>query len=392
MEGKLEPFYRSCEAILDAEIEETLYLMGRYPWDFFWVMHHTIDRVMHYFWRYMDRSHPRYPGQNRYEDYILRMYQKVDAGMARMLSQLDRNTVVAIVSDHGFGPIHKYVFVNTWLHRQGYLHFAAERDRRRTSLVLWRLGLTRRRMIRLKHTLHLGWLAERLPYAVTRLFPKHYRGREPGRKIDWSRTKAFLHTQPGRGIRINLRGREEQGIVEPGEEYERLRATLMHEMIELRDPENGRPMIKAAHRREEIYTGDFVAEAPDILLEEAEGYWLNPAADDVVKSAGEWPAERTGEHHPDGILLIHGDQIKRGIEISGARVYDIAPTILYLMGLPVQRDMDGRVLVEAIDEAFLAKTPIQFDQALESHREQQFELSPEAAETIEKRLKDLGYL
>ncbi len=390
-EGKLEPFYRSCLAILDGEIEETLYLMDRYPWDFFWLMHHTIDRVMHYFWRYMDRSHPRYPGPNRYEDHILKIYQKVDGGIGRILNKLDRDTVLIIVSDHGSGPIHKYVFVNTWLHKQGYLQFA-EMDRGQTSLLLWRLGLTRRRVIRLKNTLHLGWLAECLPYAAKRLFPKGHPGRSMRRKIDWSQTKAFLHTQSGRGVRINLRGREARGIVEPGGEYEQLRATLMDEMVKILDPETGRPMIKAAHPREEIYSGDFVGEAPDILLEEAEGYWLRPAGADIVKPAGEWPADRTGEHRPDGIFLIYGDQIKRGIEVSGANVFDIAPTILCLMGLPVQRDMDGRVLVQAIDETFLAKTPIRFDQAFESRREQQFELSPEAAEAIEKRLKDLGYL
>jgi len=100
----------------------------------------------------------------------------------------------------------------------------------------------------------------------------------------------------------------------------------------------------------------------------------------------------SGCHRLHGILLASGPAVRQGIELDGARIIDLAPTILYRMGLPVPNDMDGRVLTEMFEPAFVRVTPLQHVGAGTAHRRQEHELPPEERAEIEARLRSLGYL
>jgi predicted AlkP superfamily phosphohydrolase/phosphomutase len=179
-------------------------------------------------------------------------------------------------------------------------------------------------------------------------------------RIDWSRTHAYAPGGAGGGLWINLKGREPQGIVEPGPDYEAVVAGLRRRLLSLRDPSTGEAVVTAVHRREEIYQGPHAAEAPDLVLETARTVCaVEGVGPSSLFSPDAAANERTGNHARDGLLALCGDGIRTGLELCSVPVDDLAPTVLYLMGLPIDPSMDGRVLTEALDAERLARQPIE---------------------------------
>lgn len=174
---------------------------------------------------------------------------------------------------------------------------------------------------------------------------------------DWSRTKAYLmdavEAEGGRRIRLNVRGREPQGVVEPGEEYDRLREETAAALLALRDAA-GRPMVRHVRRGEELYPGPYAGHGPDLMVffepgrPDAAGVDAPPemASGGLVRVRA--TRGHTGDHHPDGVLIAHGDGIAAGRTIS-ARIVDVCPTTLHLLDVPIPDDVDGRVLFEMLE-------------------------------------------
>lgn len=216
--------------------------------------------------------------------------------------------------------------------------------------------------------------------------------------VDWSHTRAYAVGTMG-NIYLNVRGREPQGIVEMGAEYEALREELIAGLKALRDAETGAPVFLDVYRREDIYHGPYLEEAPDIvgLLDPtyhvAAVDW-RPAGGGVIESLGDkllFVGDLTGQHDLDGILIAHGPHVRAGAPLEGARIIDIAPTILAAMGEKVPAYMDGRVLAQLFD------SPLQVEIAGEGHpillpSPEESGYSAEEAEEIASRLRGLGYL
>jgi len=134
-------------------------------------------------------------------------------------------------------------------------------------------------------------------------------------------------------------------VVIPGAPYEELRDYLIRQLEDLRDPDNGAKVIEKVYRREECYSGPYLANAPDLIVQESGGYGMVKGGRRILmKRPRNHP--KSGDHRLTGVLLVNGPNIKRGSTIGEACVYNIAPTILHLLGLPVPTDMDGRVLGE----------------------------------------------
>ncbi|NIO19649.1 MAG: hypothetical protein GTN76_02585 [Candidatus Aenigmarchaeota archaeon] len=115
------------------------------------------------------------------------------------------------------------------------------------------------------------------------------------------------------------------------------------------------------------------------------------ASDDQIFTAHNW----SGQHAQEGIFIIQGPYIKKSHMISGTKIIDVAPTIMYLMGLDIPREMEGKVLINSIDEDYLRSTPITFTESPydNSPSEALPEVySKEDTDIVRKRLKDLGYI
>jgi predicted AlkP superfamily phosphohydrolase/phosphomutase len=214
----------------------------------------------------------------------------------------------------------------------------------------------------------------RLPGGVKRLLLKMTQKRLGGYEsrvrfgmIDWSGTQAYFEENPYYpAVYLNVKGRQPHGVVEPGPQYDEVRDRLIRELEAWRHPVTGEPMVQKAYRREEVYSGPHVSEAPDVVVHWAlhKGYsyafrlsnksrkraWLEQVDPNQPQYLPFFTG-KSGHHRDDGIFLGQGPAVRAGAAVEGARIIDVAPTILHLLGVPVPTDMDGRVLGEILTEA-----------------------------------------
>src|SRR5581483_1318240 len=191
---------------------------------------------------------------------IDRVYEQVDAAVGRVLTEVGDDWLVVLVSDHGAGPAPVVELnLNAWLGQRGLL--AAQRSGRGQ---LARAAVQAMRSIA-RHTGLKSVLLRRMSGTQHR---RVARMRLAGQQIDWTGTRAYaVRTSfPAGGILVNLRGRQPQGIVEPGEQYERVRDEVISALRDLKAPGGSRPLISEIYRREELYHGPHVSAAPDIVF------------------------------------------------------------------------------------------------------------------------------
>jgi predicted AlkP superfamily phosphohydrolase/phosphomutase len=193
---------------------------------------------------------------------------------------------------------------------------------------------------------------------------------------------------------INLVGRQPKGIIEPGKDYESVRENVMDIMRQVIDPETNQPIIEACYRREDLFSGPFVNEMPDVFLLLRQGYKGDKRVDiGPVSPTTQAELERfRGEHTMDGIFMAAGPSIQSRATVRDANLIDLAPTLLYLMGVPIPEDMEGRVLSQAIHQEWLATSPIHRTSKTLSGYETQQRLTDEEEKEITDRLAGLGYV
>jgi predicted AlkP superfamily phosphohydrolase/phosphomutase len=219
--------------------------------------------------------------------------------------------------------------------------------------------------------------------------------------IDWTHTVAFseeVNTLPG--IWLNVHGREPAGTVPTGE-VERQRSELIAALAGWCHPETGAPLLRRAWRREELYDGPWVHLAPDIVLEPAldRGYSVTflgsrgqpgPALRRLEphERLGAKGGSMNGSHRPEGVLILSGAGVQVTGKLESARLADITPTILALLGLPRPASLDGRVLQEAFQAGSL---PPEVAPATELPRAPAAPYTAEEEAAVEERLRELGY-
>jgi len=385
---------RFLQDMLDFDVTRTdtiIWMMQHKPWDLMACVLKTPDTVHHEVWHLIDPTHPRYDAElnRQYAHLVLEYFQKIDECVGRLIAAAPPDTFVAIMSDHGGGPFHKFFHVNNWLAQQGLLKF------KRTPLSLlkravFKLGFTPITSLKIVNFLRLGRLRRRV---------KRGRGRGMLKRlffsfgdVDWARTKAFAVGNFGQ-IYINVKGQRNQGLVEPGIEYERIRDQIIRSALALRDPDGGDQVIAKVYKKEELYTGDRVAVAPDLILHTDRSKYVSFGHADFGSNKVLEPSiGQTGHHTMDGIVVLHGPGVKANQAIKG-QIIDIAPTVLYAMGLPVPSIMDGRVLQDGFTADYLARHPMANTATSSISTNESTDVYSEEDEAqVMDRLRDLGYV
>jgi len=281
------------------------------------------------------------------------------------------------------------LLVNNWLREMGWLQLK-RRPVTRLKYGLYKLGFTPLGVFRLVRALRLGFLRRRFRFQrggglIKRLFLSFA-------DVDWARTKAFAVGSFGQ-IYINQAGKRPQGIVQPGREYEDLRDEIAARALQISDPRTGHPVVEKIYRKEDIYWGPQLEKAPDLVLQSRNWeYMAFGHADFGASRVVEPIVGMTGHHRPEGIAVLAGPGIKPGAQLEGASIVDLAPTILYTMGVPVPSDMDGRVLREAFDSEYLSAFQVQYSDVATDRATGEQEYSDEDEEEIKERLRGLGYV
>jgi predicted AlkP superfamily phosphohydrolase/phosphomutase len=257
------------------------------------------------FWRMLDEKHPAYDPAlaKKFGGVIENIYREADRILDHVLGNIDKDTVVLVMSDHGFNPFNRAFNLNTWLRQNGYLRLRNEFK---------------------PEDLEIG-------------FPT----------TDWSKTKAFgLGLN---GLYINQKGREAEGIVQAGPDKENLVREIARKLEEFTDPKTGEKVVLKAYVARDVYSGAHVDEAPDIVLGFNRGYRisfkspLGQVPKDVLEdNRAKWSGDHMGaaEIMP-GILLTN-----QPFKAESPALYDLTATILDVFGIEKPEGMIGKTIFE----------------------------------------------
>jgi predicted AlkP superfamily phosphohydrolase/phosphomutase len=352
------------------------HLLARETWDCLMVVFSATDIAQHIFWRHMAN------GEQPYADTILHIYQACDRVLGHLWEQLTPDDTLLLLSDHGAGPCAGALYLNRYLEQGGFLQRREATGR--SAHTLLQLG---------KRFLPAGsraWLKRRFGPVRDRLESHLFH-----QAYDWSRTRLYSLGSYGH-LYFNLRDREPEGIVDPAG-VTALVQEVRNYLDDLRDPHTGEKLIRHLWRREELYHGPAVDRAPDLIIE-----WANLAyevrarfgADGEAVFAATMPlndlapeTQLTGTHRMDGIIAATGRGVQPG-SITGAEIIDLAPSLLHLLGRPVPRHMDGRVLPALTDQC----GPVTYTADGGETESPVNGLSAGNEAIIAERLRNMGYL
>lgn len=355
------------------------YLVSEYEPDFGFVQFQSTDTVFHEF-----------PDE---ESVVRRVFRAVDREVDRILDPCDAELTL-VVSDHGIGQMAGYEFrVNDFLHDEGFIQTIAagegmpswqsitrhsdERDRRHVDVEFLattaveraaRVGITSQRIGAILRRLGLeDRVLDVVPVDLIRA------GTE---QVDFEASTAYMRTRTEMGVRINLEGREPDGVVSR-DAYEQVRTELI-EVLERVETPTGDPVFEAVHRREAVFDGPYLEDAPDVVTVPTRFDHFLVA---TLKGAIFGDPTEPWEHKRDGIVIAAGEGVDPTTDLDGAHLFDVAPTILSSFGLPIGERMDG--------------SPLPFVDATARDTYPSFE-RPDVVATddaaITDRLADLGYL
>jgi predicted AlkP superfamily phosphohydrolase/phosphomutase len=376
--GKLDEAIARAKWTVERRKAAAEYLMDR-PWDLFIVVFTSTDVMQHFFWKYMQAGGDS-PLVAKYRHAIRDFYRFVDEQVGALLSRLGDDVSVMVMSDHGSGALCEATkILPDWLSQNGFL--SLREPQQRNPLTRAALGAFRA-LYRFVDT----HLTRNQKLALARLFPRLRVQVESTillGNIDWSRTRVYA-AESRNELRVNLKGREPLGIVSPGSEYEEVRQQVISSLQDWRSP-SGEKYVRQVFRREEVYRGRFFERAPDILI-----HW-NPTGGELDRSAVDlFNYQVNGDHLPNGVLIASGEPFKRRARISGARLIDVAPTILHVLDVPVPSDMEGRVLQGLLASEHMQE--VSYAERTQEHRPSAVQYTQEEREQIEDRLRGLGYI
>ena len=355
------------------------YFLGSEPCELFFVVFVGPDRIQHFMWDEVQAMNPA----------CVRYYSLLDDILGDILKRMDDNSALFVVSDHGFDATSKTFGINKFLEERGLLHVQTNKNSNqkpvknhfeKVVLSLFKF-IARAKMLHLKKHLPPAFLI-----FLKNMFWSIISGKN---NIDWSKSKAFSFLLYC--VSLNLKDRDPLGCVE-SQDYNELCEIIKKELLEAKDPETGQHIIKNVYRSDQLYpTQHKTDNRPDIIFLPNSGYSINTdiKLEGVFTDANLGTVKEPGSHDMDGLFLGYGNIIKN-TKIN-ADIYDIMPTILYLLGLAIPDDVDGRVLTEVIKPVFTEKNKIRFEKS-KSNESSQAQMLKEEAEELERHLKGLGYL
>ncbi len=384
--GNEELFLQDLEALIAVREQYALNLMRDQPWDLFMVHFLSTDLAQHAMWRYTDPAHPQFVPGNPYRDAIERIYRRADRAVGALLAEAGDETTTFVMSDHGFGPLHGVVNLNILLWQQGLLHLKRD-PLTRLRAALFRHGITPRLAYGIVARLNLQNIVARVAKSTRNAVYNKFLSFDD---IDWTRTVAYSLGHMGQ-IYINVAGREREGIVARGAPYEAAIERVMDALASLTTPD-GRPMVERVVRASELPGGPYEGDGPDLhLVLDGYRYISCPlfATDGHVLS--KQIRGDSGSHRMEGTLIAAGPQVRPAGRTEGARIVDLAPTVLSLLGCPIPEDMDGRALTELLTAEALGRAVISAALAWDAGPVA-VPLSQEEEAELQQRLRGLGYL
>ncbi len=317
------------------------------------VMFDGVDKLQHQAWLYVD---PKQQGgelseyHQRMRALCLDYFRQLDGFIEKLVTAAGPEVQVFLASDHGFTATTEVVRINAYLHEKGYLQWKEVPDtdagrRREDSMFAF---------------------------------------------LDWHKTVAYCRTPSSNGINIRVARNPGETGIEPAQ-YESLRKRLIRDLEDLKDPVSGERIITEIHLREDVFPGEAMNDAPDLLLVLRDhGFVSIKNKLPVVEPR----AEIAGTHHPDGIFLAYGKGISKGATIARRNITDVCATMLYSLGLEVPSDFEGKVPQAMFTAEQLAARPVVIGASTTGRAggDDSAAMAPKEKEQILAQLQMLGYM
>ena len=384
-------FLADIKKMCNARHKNILNLIKSHPVDILFPVYIAADRVQHALWGYLTKKHLARPGRGGDAgDAIFTVYKMMDKILGDYIDMADESKAhLLVVSDHGFGDLKKDVYLNAVLAKEGLLYFDPKKVRNYSP-----------RDVPLSLDPTHDWQRNAFPNGSAKFGDDESISKgdvDPRYKafdtVDWSKTKAYSAGLFG-NIWINLKGREPEGIVNPGSEFDELCKKIITLLKQIKDPDDGRPIVDKVYKKEELYSGPMTKIAPDLIVKMRDYAYITRGSTEFLCNTPVSPVvvNHTGNHRINGIIGLYGPNIAKGIKIYGASVLDVVPTLLHLIQNKVPEGLDGKVLQNAFSDNFKARCPVEFTKPSRIRRSAPKGFSENERKIIEKRLKALGYL
>jgi predicted AlkP superfamily phosphohydrolase/phosphomutase len=342
-------------------------LMKEHDWDVFAVLFTCLESSYDIFW-----DEP---------DIVSEIAKVTDREVEKLLNMADEDTTIFIISDHGVERQKNTILLNNILMQAGLMKL---KKGSKKSRVLSRFGMTRERAVKMADRLGLkDTLKKRISLRTQNAFS--YSSKPVMSHVDWSKTKAFS-TASGK-IYINLSGREPEGIVRP-EEKEEVMKEIAEKITNITDPKTGEKIRGEMIIGKDVYTGNEASAGPDMV------FWPETYAPETwnLDHSEIGPPIGLSKHSLYGIFIGYNKKLIKTGKLEGTSILDVLPTALYSMGVPVHKDIDGKVL-----DVFKEKieTEVKEGEANEIKRatpETRKTFTEEEENELKERLKGLGYM
>jgi len=323
---QLGAFLERTVQVTRAQADFGLDLMDREEWDVFFLCLLTLDRVMHFLWRFTDPEDPTYPGSNPLENSIKDFFVFLDSVVGDYLDRLSPDQKLVIVSDHGHSrrPT-RALYINELLRREGFLRTPEGKVPGLSPVAL--VEKTKTAFLRMMHRLDLeDWV-----YKIASVIPKEKRKslKSSSYAVVKEASLAWLSDTGGGtsfgGVEINL-----ELCRAKGQDYEALRERLKELLIPLTNRE-GEHIVEFAGKREDIFTGSNVDKYPDVVFELRQDYGVDRALFSGLLGKSSTHRKVSGGHSKFGTLMLLGSGVVP--PVGEPHISEVCGTILRILGL-----------------------------------------------------------
>ena len=329
------------------------YLMHEEQPDLMAVLFDGVDKLQHQAWPYVDPNLQQ--GElsgfhKRMRELSLSYYRQLDGFIEQLVKAAGPDVQVFFASDHGFTASTEVVRINAWLAEKGYVHFKELPD---------------------------GDAGKRRDNSYFAF-------------LDWEKTIAYCRTPSCNGITIRVARKPGETGIDP-KDYDKVRARLIRDLEDLKDPETGERIITEIYTREEVFPGSAMGDAPDLQMVLRDFGFVSVRNIQPVVQKRNYVI---GTHHPDGVFLAYGPGIEAGKMLGRRHITDVTSTLLYSLGLPVPSDLEGRVPTAMFTADYLAEHPLKVGEATRgSGKDERGEtMDDEEKQQLMAQLQMLGYM
>lgn len=372
------------QRIVNIKFETARYLYKKDDFDLVFLHEMGTDGMSHFMWDiYEDKNH-QYYGE------VCKYFSELDKNIGMLIDTIGNDATVFFISDHGSRSCHKKIILNTWLLRNGYITIKNEFIPQ-LKYLMWKKGISGAGVLikMWKLSEYLG-ISEKIGFLhVIKDFVSKGRFKNTFflsyNDLDYDKSMAVGYGEMGGQIKLIYKNEQQK---------EEIKKKLIADLEKMTD-ENGNPLNIRAVPAEEIYSGEYYDKAPDLVFSGMDAGYPVMAGDFTANEIFQTVPYLKGTHRNLGLFIAYGDRIKKGERIEGSCIYDLAPTILYNMGLPIPTNMDGKVLGSIFTEEFLSKRgKVQYE-VIESSKDLEKDqpvYTEEEEEIVKNRLRDLGYI